>query len=300
MSRRGHHRRAIFACAACVAALSVPVTSAGAPAPGNVESPPRATLYGVYGTTVGGDFDAAISELATAGFGMAVVGATREQLDVLSANGVKAVVGLGMTDAVLASDSAWDAYLADVRSKVSALREHPALLAWYVVDEPDGRRIGRPRIAAACDVVRAADPKTPLLTVLDAPDRWSDYLDLFDIVAVDPYLRRTPAGAFETPSVVTRWLEQLRTDLRRAGLTRRVWAVIGAFDLVPANTRPRAYLKPTPAQLAEMVARARADGVEGVLIYSYAFNGSAEYAKWRLRGDAPLWEAVKALPRTQP
>jgi hypothetical protein len=258
----------------------------------------RGFEFGLYGLPVSRNFPKAVEEVADKGFRLAVVGARRDLVDILHARGMRAVVALWLRRSDVASEEAWLAFVTRTRLAVQKLARHPALFAWYVSDEPDGQRIPLERVQAACDLVRSLDSATPLFAVFDEPSRWAAYLPLFDIVAVDPYLRADPSGGYASPAVVSQWLTALRDALSERTHNPRVWVVLGAFELRPKTGQGRArYKKPTPDEFRLMVSAALDAGVEGILVYSYALQEAPNSRAWSLPHDDPgLWATVGALP----
>ena len=72
-----------------------------------------------------------------------------------------------------------------VRSRYSALKNHPALLAWYVIDEarPDRALIEIP----LQKLRREVDPHHPTFAVLSQVENAAPLMGCYDIVALDPY-----------------------------------------------------------------------------------------------------------------
>ncbi len=66
--------------------------------------------------------------------------------------------------------------------------DHPALLAWYIADEPNGYRIEPDSLLKIYNLVRELDPWHPVTIVFMAPFLSSrQYADALDIVMADPY-----------------------------------------------------------------------------------------------------------------
>jgi hypothetical protein len=253
----------------------------------------RGLEAGIYGLATTGDFESAAKKAHEAGFDMAVVNAKRAALDVLHANGLKAIVALWLRREAVKDEESWKQEVERVRESILQVRDHPAVFAWYLTDEPDGAGIPVEKVKELCDVVRSVAPNTPLFAVFDDPRRWAPYLELFDIVAVDPYLRRNASGQYAAVTVVSDWLDQLHNDLKRLWLERRVWVVLGAFDLRPKSGAPRRYRKPTPDEFRGMYGLARRSNVEGVLVYTYGFGSTELNHGWNLPiEDPPLWSAI--------
>ena len=73
-------------------------------------------------------------------------------------------------------------------SEVRAFMNHPALLAWYIADEPTGNNVKPEEVEELYRVVRSIDPWHPVSVVFMAPFlSASKYSGGTDIVMADPY-----------------------------------------------------------------------------------------------------------------
>ena len=73
-------------------------------------------------------------------------------------------------------------------NEIKSFRDHPALLAWYIADEPNGYEISPDTLKAIYRLVRENDPWHPVSIVFMAP--WlasKNYIEALDIVMADPY-----------------------------------------------------------------------------------------------------------------
>jgi hypothetical protein len=72
--------------------------------------------------------------------------------------------------------------------EIEAFRDHPALLAWYIADEPTGNKILPDSLIKIYKMVKELDPWHPVSIVFMAPFMSSrQYADALDIVMADPY-----------------------------------------------------------------------------------------------------------------
>jgi len=249
---------------------------------------------GMYGLSAWGNIDEALDIVKKAGIELVVLGAHKPHLDKAAERGLKAVVSFALTDEKVRDEEKWQGFLKDLREKITEFKGHPAVFAWYIVDEPDGRRIPIEKMEAMRSAVKSVDKKTPMLTILNSPGRWGKYLPYFDIICVDPYLRKKLLGGFETTDVVRVWLRKVKEELKAQNMVKPVWAVLGAFEVVqkdPPKASP--YKKPTPEEFKEMVKMALDEGVEGIMVYTFAGRGAPKYLDWKLVKDDPLlWQSV--------
>ncbi len=73
-------------------------------------------------------------------------------------------------------------------NEIKTFRDHPALLAWYIADEPTGNKISPDSLTGIYNLVKELDPWHPVSIVFMAPFMSSrKYADALDIVMADPY-----------------------------------------------------------------------------------------------------------------
>jgi len=115
------------------------------------------------------------------------------------------------------SPAKWEA----LRREVEMLRDHPALLAWYLCDEPDGQGIAPARLVEAYNFIKDLDPYHPITMVFCIPQRAPEYVEAMDIMMADPY--PIPDNPVTT---VADWADQLN---RAVGYGMPLWIVPQAF-----------------------------------------------------------------------
>ncbi|MCC7491038.1 MAG: hypothetical protein IT204_01745 [Fimbriimonadaceae bacterium] len=84
--------------------------------------------------------------------------------------------------------------LPHLRQVIEQFREHPALLGWDLVDEPDGQELDPAAVAEAATLIRQLDPHHPLWINLCRPDQATRYLAAQDLWSYDAYPLGSPAG----------------------------------------------------------------------------------------------------------
>lgn len=73
-------------------------------------------------------------------------------------------------------------------NEINAFKDHPALLAWYIADEPTGNRITPDSIVIIYNLIKEIDPWHPVSIVFMAPfSSAKKYSEALDIVMADPY-----------------------------------------------------------------------------------------------------------------
>jgi len=104
--------------------------------------------------------------------------------------------------------------------EVKAFKDHPALLAWYISDEPVGQNVGVETVEKAYKVVKKLDPYHPISMVFMTPKKAPAYAKAMDIVMADPY--PIPEGNILEVGETADWLVQNFPD-------KPVWIVPQAF-----------------------------------------------------------------------
>jgi hypothetical protein len=108
-----------------------------------------------------------------------------------------------------------------LQKEVEMFRDHPALLAWYIADEPDGQNIPPDSLKETYRLIKEIDPYHPVSIVFNSPRKAADYQEVMDIAMTDPYPipqgKVTEVAAFTDILKKAFWLE------------KPVWVVPQAF-----------------------------------------------------------------------
>ena len=258
------------------------------------------TMYtGLFGLWSWDNWNEALQIVKDNGFNIAVEVPVKQHLERAQQLGLQCLVGMGITKEIVNDENRMKKYLDSVRQKVTEFKGHPAVYAWYIADEPDLQEIPVEAIKIVHDLIRSIDRGKPLFAVLTVPEKWSAYLPYFDIISIDPYLKKKMDGTHEAPQKIKQWLQKLRDDLKKQDMKKPVWVTLGAFELKPKDTSARfLFERPTPGEFRDAVDMALGEKVEGILVYTLGFPGGATNAGWNLPRDAPeLWNEVKKLPQ---
>ncbi|MCB0284245.1 MAG: discoidin domain-containing protein [Calditrichaeota bacterium] len=74
-----------------------------------------------------------------------------------------------------------------LKKEVETFRDHPALLSWYMNDEPIGQGRKPELLQRAYDIIKENDPYHPVSVVFVIPDRAAPFTGALDIAMTDPY-----------------------------------------------------------------------------------------------------------------
>lgn len=148
--------------------------------------------------------------------------------------------------------------LDQMRQYITELRDHPALLAWYINDELGPPWM--PKLQAAYDLVCDLDPDHPAFQVLCVPSQNALYYGVTDILGVDPYpVPRHPV------TMVGEWMDTARAAMWRA---KPVWCVPQIFQWANYSKDPKDR-EPTLGEKRAMAYLALIHGAQGLICYSY-------------------------------
>ena len=194
------------------------------------------------------------------------------EMDFFHTNGIKVIysvkdlhpgmvpAGMKGTPPGITSEETASAYVCGL---VSALRTHPALLAWYVNDESTIERFGP--LLARKRLLDEIDPDHPTWAVLYQYDMMRAMSPTFDILGVDIYpVPTTPL------SDVTDGARKTRDAM--LGL-RPMWHVPQSFDWgLFRDDKPGAppYRMPTVDEMRSMAWQFIAAGANGLIFYGFS------------------------------
>ena len=194
---------------------------------------------------------------------------------------------------------------AKLRDAIRTVKNHPALLAYYLFDEPSPSKPNQTPadLQRVYDVVADEDPYHPIGVCICVPKLFGTYVNCYDMVMPDPY----PLVKARRPLTwVSDWM-----DTARGAIDDRkpVWVVPQAFgwDIIKDIPDPERYRTPTPAQERAMTYLALTHGARAVMYYCYHVYTGYDAAKkkaglhpYKLGGYLPdqqptLWCALEKL-----
>ncbi|MBQ2755177.1 MAG: carbohydrate binding domain-containing protein, partial [Oscillospiraceae bacterium] len=189
----------------------------------------------------------------------------KKELDFLAEKGMKALILMywGMEPSAAPNN------VNRIPAAVEALKEHPAIYAWYTADEPfshdkDGDRV-RQQLIDSYKLIRAIDPVHPIYYTEDNAPRYAEADHYADIVSIDPY-----SGAAE--DYETRVGDRSAQLVEETDNARPMNNILQAFTFAGS--------KPTDIQFRNM-------------IYAAYLGGSRTLGYWCIRDrdvDAVIYE----------
>jgi len=137
-------------------------------------------------------------------------------------------------------------------TEIKTFMDHPALLAWYISDEPNGNKISPEQLEDVYTTIKEYDPWHPVSIVFMAPFLASKkYIDAMDIVMADPY----PIPDFPV-TMVGNVASQLKAEFNGK---RPVWIVPQVFGGGELWSR-----EPTLQEIRSMTWQSIIEGATGI------------------------------------
>ena len=144
--------------------------------------------------------------------------------------------------------------------RVEMMKDHPAVIAWYMNDESSVSHI--PRLERQYRILKEMDPEHPAWSVLFQHDQIRMYIDTCDAIGTDPYpIASKPIGI----------AAEYARETVAGFFGRPVWQVPQAFAWKWWNEKASADdgRFPTKAESRSMVWQAIANGANGIVQYCF-------------------------------
>lgn len=203
------------------------------------------------------------------------------QLGVKVQYGVNSLVGSGHNGSK-GLDITDQEKLEILKNEIIAFRDHPALLSWYINDEPDGQ--GRPAkvLEEAYQLIHELDPYHPVSIVFMMPNKAGEYRNTMDIAMTDPY---------PIPGPADKVMNDLKEYSKAYQYEKSVWLVPQAFGGQEMWTR-----EPTGQEIRLMTYMGLISGAKGIQYYVHAAGNlnPQSVSAWSAASDAAVETAQMA------
>ncbi len=232
----------------------------------------------------GKDHDAILAEAREAGFNTTVfyawtVETVTPLLDAAARQGIRAFVYPTLPFSLRKTELTREEQIKDIKARMN----HPALLGWYLVDEPEG--IGKAKanpVQELNKLVKELDPNHPTSLVIMNPKPAAAYFDCADIIWTDPY----PIPKWSV-NVVKQWVGDA---VAIAGPNKPVWAIPQAHDWNVWNTGKIVdEHRPTDAEERCMTYLALTSGAKGIIYWAHTAS------RYYIRDYPGHWQYMKKL-----
>lgn len=162
-----------------------------------------------------------------------------------------------------------------LKEVVLALKDHPALLLWDLIDEPDGQQVSPEAVNQASALLREIDPNHAVWVNLCYQNRFADYINASDLASYDHY----PFPS-EPLSIMDRWNEQILS----AGKNKPLLSILQTWS--PSGVR-----LPSPDELR---AETYLNVIRGMSLFFY-FTWANPGEEGQMKNDLPTQSTVKEL-----
>lgn len=228
---------------------------------------------GIYSVPSTNDY----REIRQAGFNVIAAGASQATLDAATRNGLRILASPGT--------SAGPQFDADAaRRTVRAYDNHPALWAWYLVDEPDMHDVPPLHIREVHQFIKRLNAQKPTALVLYQGYEAQNYARLTDILMIDRYpVPWLPLANFP---------QHVRMARLGLGADKPLLAVIQTFDwsVYPELLKGKSNLRPpTYEELRCMTYSALVRGANG--LFYFCFNDG----KWVIQKHEEVWRGLREV-----
>lgn len=189
---------------------------------------------------------------------------TRQKLDWFDKNGIKVIFPIRNLHAFIPASHLKTAFNHDYpeivcASLVSRLKDHPALLGWYVNDETPSN--AKPQLVRRQRLMCEIDPDHPTYSVIYQLKELRDHIATCDVLGTDPY----PINAYPI-AAASEWAEATKSAM----FGGPVWQVPQAFDYkwIP-GTGPEKHGLPNREEIRSMTWQPIACGANGIIYYAF-------------------------------
>ena len=202
---------------------------------------------------------------------------TRAGLDRCCENGIKVMFPLNacwpwvkLRPKGVETDEQADAW---VEKKIAEVKDHPALIAWYVNDEIPIEKYEH--LLRRQKLIERVDPGHPTWAVLYQFGEVRSYYPTFDVIGTDPYpVPQSPIGN------VSMWTRTTREETM--GL-KPMWQVPQTFGWGDWSNDPKRGRMPTRAEMVNMFWQCLANGANGLVAWCFRLNyrkDGFDYGRW--------------------
>ena len=186
------------------------------------------------------------------------------------------------------------------RKLVNAIKDHPAVLGYYLTDELSEEQLELP--TQMRQLINHLDPYHPTFTLSNLPSAMPNYIVSGDIFMYDPYPLRSVRGGRKSAA---KEISAFRENMHKGGAP--CWAVPQIFNWGvhrtihasnPGKEKLETYIEPTTADMRAMMMICLLDGATGIAPWTYPFPWKDDtWQRFRERGmaDYPqkLWVKIK-------
>ncbi|MCM8789057.1 MAG: hypothetical protein NC907_04635, partial [Candidatus Omnitrophica bacterium] len=163
-----------------------------------------------------------------------------------------------------------------ITEKVNSIKDHPALLYYYLIDEPEGKINFSPKIIKETyELMKKLDPYHPVQITNESITGIKTFIDCADMFCPDPYVDPLIDGSLTRPmTYIISFMEEIKKagkGKKFVGITPQVFDAAKVFVLIPPHTT-RNNRAPSFVEERCMNYLAVICGAKGFQYYSYGKN----------------------------
>jgi hypothetical protein len=256
-----------------VAAVTLIGFSGSASSQDRAGGAPIAFGRGIY-TTAGADY----ARIADLGFRTVIANPSKSALEEIRAHGLTAMIYLGGYNSGTCTFGWSDTTVA---TRVTAIRDHPASVMYYIADEPHTATCPSAvqQIRARAELVKNIDRSASTVIAENRSVDVTAFANSTDVMILSTYPCSHAGGC-----VLSKIDDALATA--RAANVRHPWAA-------PQSFGDDYYRVPSPVELQAIIDRWKAGGVQGFFTYTWNCCGDPE----TLANHPELWDTWRAENR---
>lgn len=176
---------------------------------------------------------------------------------------------------------------------VEHLRDHPAILGWYMNDEFPEEKL--PQAIRHRQLVNSLDPWHPTLALTNLPSSLPEYALSGDIFSPDCYPLNKTTGSKKITDISVAMQAANRSGVPVWGTPQAFnWGIFSAKN--PQDYQQ--YIMPNESDMRAMALLFLAEGAKGLMLYEYPFE-RRQKKMTELSGDADsparLWQDIKKM-----
>jgi len=105
-----------------------------------------------------------------------------------------------------------------ITEKVNSIKDHPALLLYYLTDEPECRSLSANLLREAYQLIKKLDPYHPVQITNDSVEGIKTYIECADMFFPDPYVEPLVDGSLERPMT---YIISFMEEIKKAGKNKK-------------------------------------------------------------------------------
>ncbi|MFH2068917.1 MAG: discoidin domain-containing protein [Candidatus Omnitrophota bacterium] len=156
-----------------------------------------------------------------------------------------------------------------IMRQVNLYKNHPALLGWYMYDEPEILSQPMEKLKETYELIKKLDPYHPCVMLNNSLEGIATYEGCADILMPDPYPLFVNKGGFISP--ITK-ISVFMDRCRESAPDKPAWITLQAFDVGDEDETCSTQRAPDFKEFRAMVYLAIIHGAKGFLHFAYPYS----------------------------